>query len=62
VFLRNPLDFYCHRVQAGCENGTIVLVHFMFIFENEIMDKNKVVAELVQIKDLSSLTPKTAKT
>lgn len=49
MFLRNPLDFYCHRVQAGCENGTIVSVHFMFIFENEIMDKNKVVAELVQI-------------
>lgn len=34
----------------------------MFIFEKEIMDKNKVVAELVQIKDLSSLTPKIAKT
>lgn len=62
MFLRNPLDFYCHHIEAGGENGTIVSVHFMLVFENEIMGKKKVAAELVQIEDLSSLTPKIAKT
>lgn len=34
----------------------------MLVFENEIMGKKKVAAELVQIEDLSSLTPKIANT